>query len=94
MTFGTRVPVLPTYTSKVFCFKVFLVLFPVLSTSTKNRRKHELKKKAMTKSGKKQKVKIPLPTPRVEAGKNTSTVIPASRKSVIGRRKGNRISLR
>jgi hypothetical protein len=29
--------------------------------------------------------------PRVEAGKNTSTVIPVSRK---GRRKGNRISLR
>jgi hypothetical protein len=29
--------------------------------------------------------------PRVEAGKNTSTVIPASRK---WRRKGNRISLR
>jgi hypothetical protein len=29
--------------------------------------------------------------PRVEAGKNTSTVIPASRKR---RRKGNRISLR
>jgi hypothetical protein len=30
-------------------------------------------------------------SPRVEAGKNTSTVIPASRKM---RRKGNRISLR
>jgi hypothetical protein len=30
-------------------------------------------------------------SPRVEAGKNTSTVIPASRKR---RRKGNRISLR
>jgi hypothetical protein len=38
-----------------------------------------------------EKLKLSRNDPRVEAGKNTSTVIPASRQR---RRKGNRISLR